>query len=176
MSIVTKTGDAGKTSLFTGEKVWKDDVRVEAYATVDELDSFLGLSRHFVSEEISLLILDIQKKLYRVCSELASTDSKGIDTIKEDDVKELEEKIAVFESRIPLKGFVIPGTTKASGFLDACRTIARRAERRIVALNRENVVSPILRKFVNRLSDTLYMMARNEEVSSGGPISVKNSG
>ena len=111
MSIVTKTGDAGKTSLFTGEKVWKDDARVEAYATVDELDSFLGLSRHFVSDEISVLILDIQKKLYRVCSELASTSSDGINTIKEEDVKDLEEKIDAFEKIIPLPGFVIPGTT-----------------------------------------------------------------
>ncbi len=173
MSIVTKTGDAGKTSLFTGEKVWKDDARVEAYATVDELDSFLGLSRHFVSDEISVLILDIQKKLYRVCSELASTSSDGINTIKEEDVKDLEEKIDAFEKIIPLPGFVIPGKTKASGFLDTCRTIARRAERRIIALVHETDVSPTLRKFVNRLSDLLYMMARNEETASGGPQPVK---
>jgi len=174
MSITTKTGDQGQTSLFTGERLWKDDPRVEAYATVDELNSVLGLAKHFTAPDLKERIEGIQRLLFRVCSELASTQTDRVETINDADVQGLEEAIGTLERAIPLTGFVVPGHTMPSAYLDLCRVTARRAERRVITLSHTVPVSPLLRRWLNRLSDLLHLMARSEEQRlAGGPRYVK---
>ncbi|HWR10985.1 MAG TPA: cob(I)yrinic acid a,c-diamide adenosyltransferase [Rectinemataceae bacterium] len=168
MSIMTRTGDDGDTGLWSGERIGKDDLRVEAYGTIDELSSALGVARHICMEdEVLYAIEDIQRILFRVAGELASV---GIPFDRPIDAAD-EEKIAIktssLENRIPLRGFVIPGMTAGSAALDMARTIARRAERRVVALARKEEVSIDLRKFLNRLSDYIFMLARAEEDAAG---------
>jgi len=168
MSIVTKTGDEGQTSLWTGERIWKDDLRVEAYGTVDELSSFLGLARHSVSlPETIEAIESIQRGLWRVAAELAYSGRKTADPIGGADEAAITEATQALEARIPLRGFVLPGMTEGSAALDVARTVCRRAERRLVALARLSEVPGPLRSWLNRLSDYLFMLARSEEAAEG---------
>jgi ATP:cob(I)alamin adenosyltransferase len=164
MSISTMTGDGGQTSLWSGERVDKDSLRVEAYGTVDELNSFLGEAKHYTSEEVSQLILSVQRFLFRVGGQLASKDVQYIEPVSEEDVEKLTKGVHRFEEIVGLKGFVIPGSTVASAKLDICRKIARRAEIRIIALSRLEKVPDPVRKYINRLSDFLYILPRNEEI------------
>lgn len=168
MSIVTKTGDDGTTGLWSGERVAKDSVRVEAYGTVDELSSLLGVARHLCFEdEVLYAIEDLQKTLFRVAGELASLGLPFDRPILDADEAAVAAKIEALEARIPLRGFVLPGMTQGSAALDVARTVARRAERRILTLAREEEVSPSLRRYMNRLSDYLFMLARAEEAATG---------
>ncbi len=174
MSIVTKTGDKGTTGLWSGERIDKDDVRVECYGTIDELSSILGMARHACSSAIVLEeILAIQKDLYRVAAELASPSRIPASPLVGADEERLSSKIRNFEGELGLKGFVVPGMTPGSAALDLARTVARRAERRIVTLARRDTVSQSLRSFVNRLSDFLYILARKEESEKGAITYVK---
>jgi ATP:cob(I)alamin adenosyltransferase len=168
MGIVTKTGDDGTTGLWSGERVGKDSVRVEAYGTIDELSSSLGVARHLcLQDDVVYAIEYIQRLLFRVGGELASL-SKAFDRpIDENDEKTIEAKTAEIEARVPLRGFVVPGMTQGSAALDVARTIARRAERRVVELSRTEPVSPALLRTMNRLSDFIYMLAREEEAAQG---------
>jgi ATP:cob(I)alamin adenosyltransferase len=172
MSIVTKTGDEGLTSLWSGERVWKDDLRVEAYGTVDELSSWLGLARHSAGlPETVEAIMAIQRTLVRVAAELASRSQPFpppiTAPINANDEAELTARTEALEARIPLSGFVIPGMTAGSAPLDIARTVCRRAERRVVTLARDADVSDNLRTWLNRLSDYLFMLARLEESAEG---------
>jgi ATP:cob(I)alamin adenosyltransferase len=168
MSIVTKTGDDGTTGLWSEERIAKDDMRVEAYGTLDELSSALGIARHLCFEdEVLYAIDDIQRLLFRVSGELASLGKPFDRPILPQDEAIMAERIAALEDRIPLKGFVLPGMTQGSAALDLARTIARRAERRVVSLSRRDGVSQDLMRLLNRLSDYLYMLARAEEAASG---------
>lgn len=163
MTIYTKTGDKGSTSLFDNKRVAKDDIRVESYGTVDELVSFLGLAKNYVDcEEIYNIIQDIQNKLFTVASSLATEDRDKIKYhIEEEDIKYLEDNIDIYMEKLnhPSK-FIVPGSGKKSGHLHVCRTVCRRAERRIITLASHNEVDPILIKYVNRLSDLIYALAR----------------
>ncbi|GAB6188328.1 cob(I)yrinic acid a,c-diamide adenosyltransferase [Marinitoga arctica] len=164
MSISTGGGDKGKTSLWSGERIDKDDIRVESYGTIDELSSFLGEAKHYVkSYKVKNIIDEIQNDLFRVAGELASKGKVFVKPIKKDDVDRLTKYVNFFENIIQLKGFVITGNTLQSAKLDICRTIARRAERRITSLSKHESVNEYLKKYVNRLSDLLYIMARFEE-------------
>lgn len=168
MSIITKTGDYGDTGLWSGERIGKDDLRVEAYGTIDELSSALGVARHLcLQDEVLYAIEDIQRLLFRVAGELASVGIAFDRPITAKDEERLAVRTTSIEERIPLKGFVLPGMTAGSAALDMARTIARRAERRVVALARKEEVSSDLRKFLNRLSDCLFMLARAEEEAAG---------
>ncbi len=168
MSIVTKTGDDGTTGLWSGERVGKDSLRVEAYGTIDELSSALGVARHLCLQDDVLYAIDyIQRLLFRVGGELASLGTAFDRPITENDEKTIEAKTAEIEARIPLRGFVVPGMTQGSAALDVARTIARRAERRVVELSRTEPVSPVLLRMLNRLSDFIYMLAREEEAAQG---------
>jgi ATP:cob(I)alamin adenosyltransferase len=170
MSIATKTGDSGETSLWSGERVGKDDARVEAYGSLDELSSFLGLARHSCRLESSIAAIEsIQRGLVRAEAELASSHAAGKarSRIGPEDEAALSGALHALEARIKLKGFVLPGMTEGSAALDLARTVCRRAERRIVALSRESPVSAELLKYVNRLSDYLFMLARDEEEAEG---------
>ena len=168
MSIVTKTGDGGLTSLWSGERVRKDDPRVEAYGTIDELSSQLGLARHFARLPATLAAIEaIQRDLVRVGGELASRGKPFGAPISGADVEALTEATRAIESRIALTGFVIPGMTAGSAALDVARAVARRAERRVLTLAGEAEVSAPLRVWLNRLSDWLFMLARAEESAEG---------
>jgi len=168
MSIITRTGDDGDTGLWSGERIGKDDLRVEAYGTIDELSSALGVARHLCfQDEVLYAIDDIQRLLFRIAGELASVSVPFDKPIVGKDEATIAEKTLALEERIPLKGFVFPGMTAGSAALDVARTIARRAERRVVALSRKEEVAADLRKALNRLSDYIFMLARAEEAAAG---------
>jgi len=169
MSISTKTGDDGTTGLWSGERVGKDELRVECYGTIDELNSFLGDARRVVKTEKTAGIIDeLQEDLFRVAGTLATRgEALYVQPILDEDVERLTDWVHELEAAVPLKGFVIPGSTEASARLDICRTVCRRAERRAVALSRIENVDGNARRFINRLSDLLFMLARFEESAEG---------
>ena len=164
MSISTKTGDRGQTGLWSGERVWKDDIRVDAYGTVDELNSHIGEAKHYVeSKNIFEILEQVQRELFKVGGQLATKNQEYSDPVLCTHVEKLTEWVHHFESLVELKGFVIPGSTVASAKLDICRTIARRAERNVITLARNEEVQGALIQYLNRLSDLLFIMARIEE-------------
>ena len=164
MSISTKSGDKGKTGLWSGERTWKDDIRVESYGTVDELNSFIGEAKHYVkSKNIFIKLEQIQNDLFRVAGQLASRGKLFVEPMKDHDTEQLTDWVHGFEKKVDLNGFVIPGSTISSAKLDICRTIARRAERRMITLQKEDEIPAELITYVNRLSDLLYIMGRFEE-------------
>ncbi|WP_409227986.1 cob(I)yrinic acid a,c-diamide adenosyltransferase [Gudongella sp. SC589] len=165
MGIYTKTGDKGKTSLFDNKRVTKDDIRVESYGTVDELGTFLGLAKNYVDQELRERIYTIQNKLFTVATNLATEDqSKVAHRMKEEDIKYLEDTIDEYMGRLnDPTGFIIPGSNISSAYLHVARTVCRRAERRIISLTGVAEVDPLVVKYVNRLSDAIYAMARYSE-------------
>ena len=165
MGIYTKTGDKGKTSLFDSKRVTKDDIRVESYGTVDELGTFLGLAKNYVDDELRDRIYTIQNKLFTVATNLATEDqSKVAHRMKEEDIKYLEDTIDEFMGRLNNPtGFIVPGSNISSAYLHVARTVCRRAERRIISLTGIAEVDPLVVKYVNRLSDAIYAMARYSE-------------
>ncbi|MBU0928600.1 MAG: cob(I)yrinic acid a,c-diamide adenosyltransferase [Spirochaetes bacterium] len=169
MGIVTRTGDDGLTGLWSGERVRKDDMRVEAYGTIDELDSLLGEAKHWLKRpDVREIAEEVQRDLYRVAGELATRTGSFSSPITAADEDRLSVYVERLEAEVPLKGFVIPGATIQSAKLDVARTVCRRAERRIVSLAWDADVPGPLRRYVNRLSDLLFMLARAEEASEGG--------
>lgn len=167
-SIYTRTGDKGTTALVGGNRVEKDSLKVEAYGTIDEVISNMGAACSFIQEEeLKAEITEIQKKLFVLGAELASDENgmkylKGL--INQSDIDALEKVIDKYMEKVgPFKGFVTPGKNTQSAMLHVARTVARRAERVIITLSREDKVREEIRKYVNRLSDTLYAMARYEE-------------
>ncbi len=168
MSIVTRTGDQGETGLWSEERVGKDDLRVEAYGTIDEFSSNLGIARHLcLQDEVLYAIEDLQRLCFRIAGELASKGKPFDRPVKASDEEAIAAKIESLEERILLTGFVLPGMTQGSAALDVARTVLRRAERRIVALSRKEPVSADLLRLVNRLSDYVFMLARAEEKAAG---------
>lgn len=163
MNIYTKTGDKGTTSLFDNVRVSKDNIRVESYGTVDELGSFLGLAKNYVEDvEMYNQIQEIQNKLFTVATNLATEDTNKVKYhILEEDISKLESLIDLYMGKLNNPtGFIVPGTNKKSSYLHVSRTICRRAERRMISLSGVAYVDPLVVKYVNRLSDTLYAMAR----------------
>lgn len=166
MVIYTKTGDKGKTSLFDNIRVSKDDIRVESYGTVDELGTFMGLAKNYLDDkEMYDYIEYIQNKLFTVATNLATEDSEKVaHYILQKDIDDLEKIIDIYMGRLEdPTGFIVPGSSKKSAYLHVARTVCRRAERRIVTLSGISIVDPLVIKYVNRLSDTLYAMARYSE-------------
>ena len=164
MSIITKSGDRGKTSLYSGERVYKDDLRVEAYGTLDELNAWIGECRNYLSAQRQKEnLLEIQKTLFRCMGQLATKNGTFPDPITNKDVDNITELVYSLEKNLHLKGFVLPGGNSVSAKLDICRTVARRAERKIIALSRKEKIAPELIIYVNRLSDFFFVLARTEE-------------
>ena len=163
MKIYTKTGDDGKTSLLTGERIDKDEPRVQTYGTVDEINSVLGMARAFSEvAEVREKILQIQKILPRLMADLASMNRPVL--ITENDVKMLEIEMDEMDALLPpLKNFIIPGSTKSGAILDLARTITRRAERNFCKMSRFEAVHELDGLFLNRLSDYFFMLMRVEE-------------
>ena len=171
--IYTKTGDDGTTGLVGGNRVKKYDLRLEAYGTIDELNSWIGLIRanELKNDEIQYLI-QIQNKLFNIGSRLAS-DEKGDQftrqlSISDSDINRLEKAIDKLESGLPeLTGFILPGGNVAVSQCHIARTVCRRAERRILEFSEQNPVQTEIMKYLNRLSDFLFVLARKLAYSNG---------
>ncbi len=175
MSISTTHGDKGQTGLFSGETVWKDDLRVDAYGTLDELDAHIGEAKHIIHDvNIRHLLIDVQKTLYRIMGQLASKNAPFPIPVTSEETEKLTALVHDFEQRVDLKGFVIPGSSAQSAKLDVCRTIARRAERRIVTLARTEEVAPEILQYINRLSDFFFIVARWIEKKEDAIVYAKN--
>ena len=168
MKIYTKTGDAGHTGLFGGGRVEKDHPRVEAYGDVDELNAFLGLARSIeMMPRIDEVLVPIQRDLFSIGALLATPDHDKMREqlqkarIDDERIAELERAIDDCERELePLRSFIVPGGTPKSSALHVARTACRRAERRVVALNREVGLPELAIIYLNRLSDLLFMLAR----------------
>lgn len=167
-NVYTRSGDKGTTGLFGGERTAKNDIRVEAYGTVDEAGASIGFAKSLLSDpEMKEILNQVQKRLFVLGAELASSD-KGkemlTDKISEDDVKWLEEKLDRYLGMIGKQtAFVIPGDSPTSGALHVARSVTRRGERRIIDYADQEEVRPELIKYVNRLSDLLFVLARAED-------------
>lgn len=165
-NIYTRTGDSGMTSLVGGVRVSKTDGRLEAYGTVDELNSFLGLLFTYLKDEKdSARIMQIQNDLFSLGSYLATdqdqTTLRASAVIEEEQVKWLEEAIDETENGLPgWKGFVIPGGSRGAAVCHVCRTVCRRTERRILDLTEDMALDAHLLAYINRLSDYLFVLAR----------------
>ena len=170
MSIVTKTGDSGKTSLYCGKRVDKDDMRVEICGALDEISSFLGMARNASKDKNTKRVVhSIQKELIVLGSEIATT-KRGLSRLKKridkNSVCVLEKEIKCLEDKCAIKArsFCLPGANAVSGALDVARAVTRRAERRSVTLVRKGMLSnPHIIVYLNRLSDLLYLLARSDE-------------
>jgi len=171
--VYTRTGDQGETALVGGRRVPKDSPRIEAYGTVDELNSILGLARVFNAEQrednAKALWLDevlrrLQNELFDLGSELATPPDaayEGMFRVSAPQVTALEGLIDECQKDLqPLKSFVLPGGGRVGGFLHQARTVCRRAERRVLALSRAEAVGDGPLKYLNRLSDLLFVLSR----------------
>ena len=165
MKIYTKTGDKGQTSLYDGTRVDKDDIRVESYGTLDELNSYIGLCVLYAENEDKKILKDLQLKLFSVSGELATKKENTYKNITtEDDIKNLENIIDSYIEKIDkVNAFIVPGSSLVSANLHIARTICRRAERKIYTLSKIESVNPLIIKYINRLSDLLYAIARYNE-------------
>ncbi|WP_145543386.1 cob(I)yrinic acid a,c-diamide adenosyltransferase [Yersinia frederiksenii] len=169
MSIYTKTGDAGTTALFTGQRVKKSHPRVETYGTLDELNAALSLCARAAQGEENLQLLDaVQHQLFYFSAELASEGIEvppvGRKSIHEQDIHALEQAVDRCMAQLPpVHGFILPGNTEAGSRLHFARTLARRCERRLIELAEQVPVRPVLLQYLNRLSDCLYALARDED-------------
>jgi len=162
MKIYTRTGDTGETSLFGGARVRKDDARIEAYGTIDELNSFLGVARAgWPSSSLDGQLHLIQSDLFDIGAHLASPGTSrfgGPDPVR---VAALEQTIDEMESELaPLKTFILPGGSLAAANFHVARTICRRAERLVVSLRDEDEATKASITYLNRLSDFLFVAAR----------------
>lgn len=166
MKIYTKTGDKGSTSLVGGKRVEKDDSRVEAYGTIDELQSFVGMLAS-ATDEVQLE--DIQRVLFKIGGYLAYEDATSAG-VTDEMIAQLEQKIdRLSEELPPLRTFIIPGGTMAASICHVCRTVCRRAERRMTTLRRSIDVELDDNAFIyiNRLSDYFFLLARNLNMVAG---------
>lgn len=164
--VYTKTGDKGTTSLVGGSRVPKTHIRLEAYGTIDELNSHLGwLNTYLLNEADHDFILAMQHKLFAIGSHLATdqekTALKPASIITQEDVERIEREIDKMDEQLPeLTAFIIPGGSRSAAACHVCRTVCRRAERRILVLSETCLIAPELLAYVNRLSDYLFVLSR----------------
>ena len=165
MKVYTKTGDDGTTGLFGGARVPKHHIRIESYGTVDELNSYIGLLRfRNIDTQSQQTLAEIQDRLFTVGSVLASDPAKqNLKTpdLIESDIELLESEIDKMNESLPeMRFFVLPGGNDSIGFCHVARCVCRRAERLTVLLNEKEPISPIVVKYLNRLSDYLFVLSR----------------
>lgn len=173
--VYTRTGDAGITSLVGGTRVPKTHIRLEAYGTVDELNAHLGLLATYLTDEYDRnCILRVQHTLFAVGAQLATDASQPVSgqqpAVSQTQVEALEQEIDRVDSLLPpLRAFVLPGGGRGAAQCHVCRTVCRRAERRILALAQEVAVPPELTAYMNRLSDYLFVLSRklNQDEKKG---------
>lgn len=165
MKIYTKTGDKGQTSLIGGTRVPKHHIRIEAYGTVDELNSWMGMLRDSITEAATVeLILEIQDRLFTIGSSLASDPEKSkmkLPELHEEDIAALETAIdKMNEALPPMRNFVLPGGHPTVSHCHIARCVCRRAERCTIALAETSSVNELVIKYLNRLSDYLFVLSR----------------
>jgi cob(I)alamin adenosyltransferase len=165
MKIYTKTGDQGTTALFGGKRVSKGDLRIESYGTVDELNSWLGVLRdQEVNTSRNEILITIQNRLFVIGSLLAAEPGNTkvkVPSLKESDINLLESEIDKMETALsPMRFFILPGGHPSVSFCHVARTVCRRAERYVVSLSQQENVDALVIKYLNRLSDYLFVLAR----------------
>ncbi|MCS7018121.1 MAG: cob(I)yrinic acid a,c-diamide adenosyltransferase [Cytophagales bacterium] len=165
MKIYTKTGDRGQTSLIGGTRISKADLRIDAYGTVDELNSYIGLVRDLNTDESRRnLLKEIQDRLFTIGSNLAAEpeqQKKIIPDLREADIELLEKAMDEMDASLPpLRHFILPGGHTAVSFCHIARTVCRRAERLVIALANQTPLHPLIIPYLNRLSDYLFILAR----------------
>ena len=171
--VYTRGGDKGKTSLVGGQRVSKASTRLEAYGTVDELSSHLGLLAAMLPEDDDHDMIErIQNCLFNLCTNLATDQDETplypSAHLPEGEIALLEQEVDTIMALLPERqGFILPGGTKAAAQAHVCRTVCRRAERRIVALSEEANVSPEVQQYVNRLSDYLFVLSKKLNFIAG---------
>ena len=176
LKIYTKTGDGGKTSLIGGTKVPKSHIRIESYGTVDELNSYIGLCGDHIIDNVSRIMLkEIQDRLFTIGSSLACDPDKEplmkMPDLKPEDVQLLEQSIDKMNETLPaMKSFILPGGHVGVSHLHVARCICRRAERICVHMQEENIfIDALVIKYLNRLSDYLFVLARYIGHQAGAP-------
>ena len=173
MKIYTGTGDNGTTGLIKGNRVSKSDIRINTYGTIDELNASLGIAlTEIQNEDIKSSLLTIQNELFDLGSDLASPreydNNTGIKRIDDSNVQNIEKLIDKYEDKLPeLSEFILPGGTKGSANMHLARTICRRAERSAVDLAVKEEIGPFIIKYLNRLSDLLFVLSRFENYTNG---------
>ena len=171
--VYTRTGDRGETSLVGGKRVPKDSPRIDAYGTIDELNSIIGLARVFNEENLEAgeahhfldeVLCKIQDELFDLGSELATPPEsfqQGMFRISQTEIKSIEKLIDKCQENLqPLESFILPGGGRVGAYLHQCRTVCRRAEREILRLSRQETISEWPLKYVNRLSDLFFVLSR----------------
>ncbi len=174
MKIYTRRGDRGETDLFGGGRVAKDHLRVSVYGEVDELNACVGIAAAATQhEDFRALLQRIQNTLFDLGAHLATPDAArrekaDLPGASREDIEELEAKIDLFESELaPLKNFILPGGSPAAAAMHLARTVCRRVERSTVALDREDPLDERVLRYVNRLSDLFFVLARAENARAG---------
>ncbi len=165
MKIYTKTGDSGSTSLFGGKRVLKSDLRIDTYGTVDELNSYIGLLRdQDVNHKRKDILIEIQDRLFTIGSILATesgNEKVKIPSLADADIHLLEKEIDVMDAQLPpMRSFVLPGGHPSVSFCHIARTVCRRAERLVIALDAVEKINSRVIQYLNRLSDYLFMLSR----------------
>jgi cob(I)alamin adenosyltransferase len=179
LKIYTKTGDNGETGLYGGKRVRKDNLRVEAYGSIDETNSYLGFARASIHEGcsgsrevlnyIDSVLEPVQNKLFSIGAALSGSEDSSY-ALKDSDIDFLEHSIDKMDGEVqPIKAFILPFGTDLSARLHVARTVSRRAERRIVALSSVEPIDPKIIAYTNRLSDFLFTLARYANKAQGVP-------
>lgn len=165
MKIYTKTGDQGTTSLFGGRRTSKAELRIDAYGTVDELNSWIGLVRdQEINAKRNEALVSVQNRLFVIGSTLAADPGNtriSIPSLKEGDIHFLEKEIDTMDSSLPaMRNFILPGGHQSVSYCHIARTVCRRAERLVVSLSEKETIDILVIKYLNRLSDYLFVLAR----------------
>ncbi len=178
MKIYTRKGDSGETSLFGGKRVGKDDLRVEAYGTVDELNSVLGLAVASLPDDVQdwrAALVDVQSDCFTIGAMLATPKTgaakpEHIPELSQRRIEDIEDGIDRLDEELePLESFVLPGGSISAAALHLARSVCRRAERQVVALGQSAEIEPVVIKYLNRLSDFLFTLARAANARQGIP-------
>lgn len=180
--VYTRTGDKGETALVGGKRVPKDSPRIDAYGTIDELNSIVGLARVFNEESLDAgeahqflngVLCQIQDELFDLGSELATPPEffkEGMYRVGESEIDRIEKLIDRCQKDLePLKSFILPGGGRIGAYLHQCRTVCRRAEREILRLSRSEEINTCALKYVNRLSDLFFVLSRWIAKQTGEP-------
>src|SRR5690606_21320623 len=172
MKIYTKTGDTGSTSLFGGKRVSKADLRIEAYGTIDELNAHVGLLRdQDVNKKREAILIEIQDRLFTIGSILAvepGNTKVKVPALLADDISVLEKEIDTMDAQLPpMRSFVLPGGHPSVSVCHITRTVCRRAERLVIALDAVEKVDVLVIQYLNRLSDFLFMLSRKMAQETG---------
>jgi cob(I)alamin adenosyltransferase len=172
MKIYTKTGDTGSTSLFGGKRVSKADLRIEAYGTIDELNAHVGLLRdQEVNKKREVILIEIQDRLFTIGSILAvepGNTKVKVPALLADDISVLEKEIDTMDAQLPpMRSFVLPGGHPSVSVCHITRTVCRRAERLVIALDAVEKVDVLVIQYLNRLSDFLFMLSRKMAQEAG---------